>query len=294
MGRFDGRVAMITGAARGMGASHARRLAREGADIVILDALTTFASVDYPLPDEADLESVARDIKDLGRRVIAAKVDIRDQGQLDALVSRVLGEFGQLDVLVANAGIYTLAPFWQMGEQTWQEVIDINLTGTWHTIKAVTPHMIERRSGSIVVISSNAAFEIGENYAHYAASKWGVLGLAKNVAFELAKYNIRCNAICPGFIQTAISDWQGGWDMVAGHPGGTHEDLVENAKHYPLLAGRSMLPPESVSGAVAFLASDDAIDVTGIALPVDAGHLLIPGYNATPVPHPHLGDASRG
>jgi NAD(P)-dependent dehydrogenase (short-subunit alcohol dehydrogenase family) len=149
----------------------------------------------------------------------------------------------------------------------------------WKAAKAVAPHMIGRRSGSIVIIASVNALEAGQYTAHYVAAKHGLIGLMRNVALELAPYGVRCNAISPGAVKTPMTNHQGAWDMFAGHPGGTEEDMTEAGHHYTLLAGTSWLDPQDVANAALYLNSDLASKVTGVTIPVDAGHLTLSGYN---------------
>jgi len=208
---------------------------------------------------------------------------------LDGVFAEVEGpeaavaEFGQIDILIANAGIWTTAPFWELTEDQWDEMIGVNLTGVWKSAKAVAPHMIERQSGSIVITSSTNGIEPGLNYAHYVAAKHGVIGLMKNIALELAPYGIRCNSINPGAIRTPMTDHQGAWDMFAGHPGGTEADLIEGGYHFTALAGTSFMDPQVIADTALYLNSDLAAKVTGVTIPVDAGHLILTGVNNTPV-----------
>jgi SDR family mycofactocin-dependent oxidoreductase len=281
--RLDGKVALITGAARGQGRAHAVRLAEEGADIVAVDIAEDIESVPYELSRADDLEKTVARVEGLGRRGLAVQADVRSQEQLDAAVERGISELGGIDVLVANAGINSLAPFWEMSEEMWQDMIDINLSGMWRSAKALAPHFIERRGGAIVMTASQASFEPTALIAHYAAAKHGVIGLMRNVALELAPYNVRCNAVAPGAIDTAMINNPRLYELFAG--GGaepTREAAFESIRHYNLLNGRSMLPPEAVSNAVLWLASDEAEHVTGIELSVDAGHRILPGYNPNP------------
>jgi SDR family mycofactocin-dependent oxidoreductase len=227
MGMLDGKVALITGGSRGQGRAHAVTSAREGADVIIVDIAAQLPTVPYQLATQDDLDETVKLVEAHDRRALAVQADVRDQGQLDAAVSRGIAEFGKIDILIANAGIWTRAPFWELTDDQWEEMIGVNLTGVWKSAKAVTPHMIERGSGSIVITSSTNGWEAGTNYAHYVASKHGVIGLMKNIALELAPYGIRCNSVSPGAIRTPMADHQGAWDMFAGHPGGTEADMLE-------------------------------------------------------------------
>lgn len=284
MGRLDGRVALITGGARGQGRAHALALAREGADIVAIDVAEKVATAPYDPAGEDDLAETAALVEALDRRIITAKADVRSQEQLDAVRDRTLAEFGQIDIVVANAGIWSRAPLWELADETWDEMIAINLTGVWRTIKSVVPSMIAAQAGgSIIVTSSVNGFEAGPGYIHYVAAKHGVLGIMRATALELAPYGIRSNAVCPGFIDTAMTDWQGSYDMTGGHEGSTREEHEQNAFHWPALAGRGLLEPSAVSDAVLWLASDEAQHVTGLAVPVDGGHHILPGFNTAPV-----------
>ncbi|GLZ06625.1 putative short-chain dehydrogenase/reductase [Actinomadura sp. NBRC 104412] len=280
---LTGQVAFVTGAARGQGRSHALALAAAGADIIAIDLCRDVDTAPYPLATRADLDATAKEIEGLGRRVIAAECDVRDGGGLDDVVRRGVAEFGRIDILIANAGIWALGRLWELTDEQWQEMLDINLTGAWRSVKAVVPTMIEQKRGSIVLTSSVNGFEAGAGMTHYVAAKHGVLGLMRNAAIELGPYNIRCNAVCPGIVDTKMNDWQGAYDMMAGGPGGTPQDRRDNAYGWSAIAGRGLLAPSSISGSVVFLASDDARDITGVALPVDGGHAVLPGSNPNPV-----------
>jgi SDR family mycofactocin-dependent oxidoreductase len=280
---LDGKVALITGGSRGQGRAHALTCAREGADVIIVDIADQLTTVPYKMARQDDLDETAKQVEALDRRILALKGDVRDQGQLDAAVAQGIAEFGQIDILIANAGIWTMAPFWELTEDQWEEMIGVNLTGVWKSAKAVAPHMIERQAGSIVITSSTNGIEPGLNYAHYVAAKHGVIGLMKNIALELAPYGIRCNSINPGAIRTPMTDHQGAWDMFAGHPGGTEEDLIEGGYHFTALKGTSFMDPQVIADTALYLNSDLAAKVTGVTIPVDAGHLILTGVNATPV-----------
>ena len=282
MGSLDGRVALITGAARGQGRSHALRLAREGADIVAVDISDDIETVPYEMARAEDLEETVAGVEELERRAVAARADVRSQEQLDRAVERGISELGKIDILVANAGIVSMATFWQMSEEMWRDMIDINLSGVWRSAKAVAPHMIERRTGSIVMIGSANSFEPTAGHTHYVAAKHGVLGLMRNVALEMAPYDVRCNAVCPGATDTTMLNNPMMYERFAGSGEPTREVALESVRHYNLLNDRSMLPPEAISDAVLWLVSDEARHVTGVALPIDAGHTILPGYNPNP------------
>jgi len=283
MGLLDGKVALITGGARGQGRAHALTSAREGADVVLVDIADQLATVPYRMATQEDLAETVRQVEALDRRALAVTADVRDQAQLDEAVSRGIAEFGKIDILIANAGIWTQAPFWEITDQAWDEMIGVNLTGVWKSAKAVAPHMIERQSGSIVITSSVNGLEPGMNYAHYVAAKHGVIGLMKNIALELARYGVRCNSINPGAIKTPMTDHQGAWDMFAGHEGGTEADMLEGGYHFHALKGRTFMPPQVIADTALYLNSDLAAAVTGVTIPVDAGHMLLTGVNPDPV-----------
>ncbi|MFC4003862.1 mycofactocin-coupled SDR family oxidoreductase [Prauserella oleivorans] len=282
MGKLDGKVAFVTGAARGQGREHALALAREGADIIGIDIARDIATVPYSLATEQDLKATGADVEALGRRALFVKADVRNTADLDDVVARGIRDFGKIDIVVANAGIYSQDNFWEMSEEKWQDMIDVNLTGVWRSVKAVAPHLIERQEGSVVLTASVNGFQPGYQLSHYVASKHAVVGLTKNFANELAPYGVRVNAVAPGAIDTTMLNNPPIYERFAGNPNGTREDAWESVRHFHLLKDRSMLPSEAVSKAIVWLVSDDAEHITGIALPVDAGHLAMDGYNPYP------------
>jgi len=282
-GRLQGRVALVTGAARGQGRAHAVTLAREGAEIIAVDIDTQVDTIGYATARAEDLAQTVAAVEALDRRVVARVADVRSTEQLDAAVAAGLEVFGHVDVLVANAGVFSSAPFWELTEQQFRDVVDIDLLGVWRSMTAVAPHMIERRSGSMVLISSVNGLRGNAGAAHYAAAKHGVLGLMKTAALELGPHRVRVNAVCPGLVDTAMTNWPGIYDKMAGHPGGTRADFEVGSGHYGVLAGQGALAPEAVAEAVAYLASDAAAGITGQTLAVDSGHLALPGYNPSPV-----------
>jgi SDR family mycofactocin-dependent oxidoreductase len=283
MGMLDGKVALITGGARGQGRAHAVASAREGADIIVIDVADQLATLDYPLATPDDLSETVRQVEALDRRIIAVKGDVRNQAQLDGAVAAGIAEFGQIDILIANAGIWSLSPFWEISEEMWDETIGTNLTGVWKAAKAVAPHMIERGTGSIVITSSVNGLEAGQNFAHYVASKHGVIGLMKNIALELAPFGIRCNCVNPGAVLSGMTNHQNAWDRFAGHIGGTQDDLTVGGHHFTALRSTSFLAPEAIADTALYLNSNLAAHVTGVTIPVDAGHLLLPSNNQNPV-----------
>jgi SDR family mycofactocin-dependent oxidoreductase len=279
---LEGKVALITGAARGQGRSQAITCAREGADVIAFDVAAQLPTVPYPLARSEDLLETVAQIEALDRRGIAATGDVRDQAALDEAVALGIDELGKIDILIANAGIWTRTPFWKLTDEQWEETIGVNLTGVWRSAKAVAPHMIDRESGSIVITSSVNGLEPGVDFAHYVASKHGVVGLMKNIALELAPYGIRCNAIHPGAVLTGMLDQQEAYDNLAGHEGGTREDLLAGARHFHALKGATALDPQVIADTALYLNSDLAKQVTGVSIPVDAGHMLLMGYNHEP------------
>lgn len=283
MNLLEGRVALITGGARGQGRAHALTCAKAGADVVLVDIADQLSTVDYAMARPDDLSHTVKEVEALGRRALAFPADVRDQAALDEVVANALDRFGHLDILIANAGIWTRAPFWELTDEMWDQMIGVNLTGVWRSAKAVAPHMISNQRGSIVVTSSINGLEAGRQYAHYAAAKHGLIGLMKSIALELSPHGVRCNAVCPGAIRTPMTDHQAAWDMFAGHEGGTEQEMIEGGYHNHALKGATFLPPQTIADAALYLNSDLASAVTGVALPVDAGHLLLPGVNPEPV-----------
>ncbi|SEP23646.1 mycofactocin-coupled SDR family oxidoreductase [Trujillonella endophytica] len=265
--RLAGKVALITGAARGQGRAEAVRLAAEGADIIALDNCVTAGTTDYAGPTEEDLAETVKLVEAQDRRILARKADIRDFAALQALVKDGVEEFGRLDVVVANAGICSGNWSWEIPVEQWQETIDVNLTGTFYTMKATIPTLIEQGTGGSIIITSSVAGLRGHPFlAHYAASKHGVVGMAKSMAVELGQYNIRVNTIHPHGVATGMQ------------PGRMGELIVENAATLgPIFMQTLPDPisqPEDIAAVVAFLASDDSHHMTGVQLPVDLGTLL--------------------
>ncbi|RHW23746.1 NAD(P)-dependent oxidoreductase [Nocardioides immobilis] len=280
MGKLDGRVALVTGAARGQGRSHAHALAAEGAHVALVDICEQIATVPYGMATEDDLARTHMELEEHGSKVWSRKADMRDPDQIASAVEDVTAEFGAIDIAVVNHGIYSRGDFWTLSDDVWQDMIDVNLTSVWRVLKAVCPVMIEQRSGSIVVTASVNSVEANPGSAHYTAAKHGVLGLVRTAAVELGPHRVRINAIMPGFVDTPMTDWQGTYDQTSGHQGGTREEHEKNSHHWHVIDG--LIEPGEISGTVVFLASDDARRVTGVGMPVDDGHLVLPGFNSTP------------
>lgn len=285
MGMLDGKVALITGGSRGQGRAHAITCAREGADVIIIDTLNQIETVTYPMARQADIDETVRQVEELDRRIIAVDGDVRSQADLDRAVEAGVAAFGRIDILIANAGIFSLAPAHELTDEMWDDMIAVNLTGVWKSAKAVLPQMMAQGGGSIVMTSSINGIEPGANYVHYCAAKFGVVGIMKTLALEYTGHGIRVNSVHPGAILTPMTSWQGAWDMMSGKPAGegTEEDMLAAGYGFHALKGNGFLSPQRIADAALWLNSDLASSVTGITVPVDAGHLLMPGVNANPV-----------
>lgn len=261
MGALDGRVALITGGARGQGSAHAVAMAGEGADIVVADAPGAMADLTYPLGTEDDLRETARLVEALGRRCQPVAVDVRDAAQVAAAVEQTVADLGSLDIVVANAGIVSTGPLDQVSDQVWQQLIDTNLTGVFHTLRAAIPVMRRQRFGRIVVTSSMGGRMGIPDLAAYNATKWGIIGLAKSVALEVAKEGITVNVICPTTTQTPMVQPAGGDDVP--------DDLVRRMMRANPIP-QPWLQPEDVSRGVLYLVTDPGV-ITGSVLEVGLG-----------------------
>jgi SDR family mycofactocin-dependent oxidoreductase len=221
-----------------------------------------------------DLEETAAQVEALGRRIVAKQADVRDYAQLSRVLNEAVASLGRLDIVCANAGIYSQGVMAQMPEEKWGDMIDINLTGVWHTCKAAIPHLVAAGGGCMILTSSAVALRPSANIGHYVAAKHGVVGLMRTLALELANDMIRVNSVHPTGVDTAMIQNDAMYRQLAPgveHP--TREDLA------PVLQSLNVLPipwvePIDVSNAVLFLASDEARYVTGVAFPVDAGMAL--------------------
>ena len=271
-GRVAGKVALITGAARGQGRSHALRLAEEGADIIALDICRQIESVPYPLSTPEDLEETGRRVKELGQNVVTREVDVRDGEALVSAVNDGVAQLGRLDIVIANAGILSVGATFELPEQTWSQMIDINLSGVWRTAKAAVPHLIAGGNGGSIVLTSSIAGLIGQpGIGHYVAAKHGVVGLMKTLALELAPLNIRVNSIHPTNVDTGMIMNEATYRIfLPNDPHPTREKFAIPAGEMNALPV-PWIEPGDVTNAVLFLASDEARYITGISLPIDAG-----------------------
>ena len=275
MGQLEGKVALVTGAARGQGRSHAIRLAEEGADVIIVDICAKPATTKYRGATEDELQETARHIEKFGRRAHVAVADVRSLNRLQDVVAEGVAKLGRLDTVVANAGIFSSAPLHELTEEQWDEMIDINLSGVWKTMRATVPVLIEQgEGGSIVLISSTGGLQGFPNFAHYVAAKHGVTGLARTAANELGAHRIRCNSIHPTSVLTDMIDNEDMYRLFRPDlETPTHEDFREACETAMTVLPIPWIEPVDVSNAVVWLASDAARYVTGIAMPVDAGAL---------------------
>ncbi len=277
MGLLDGKVAFVTGAARGQGRSHARRLAEEGADIIAIDVCATQDWLSYELATEAELAQTVKDVEALGRRIVARRADVRDLRRVLAVLDEGVAALGgRLDIVCANAAIISQsAPIWEIDLEQWRELVDVNLTGVFVTVKAAIPHMIAAgHGGSIALTSSGAVLTSGPGLGDYRATKAALLSMTRTLACELAGHSIRVNAICPTAVDTPMLQNEALYrshrpDL--GNPG--REDVKEAFLAMNLLPV-PWVDPVDVSNAIVWLASDAARYVTGVTLPVDAGNAL--------------------
>ena len=276
-GRVEGKVAFITGAARGQGRAHAVRLAQEGADIIAVDICKKIDTVDLiAASTPEDLAETADLVKGHDRRIYTAEVDVRDYDALKAAVDTGVEQLGKLDIIVANAGIgnggQTLD---KTSEKDWTAMIDINLSGVWKTVKAGVPHLLASgNGGSIILTSSVGGLKAYPHCGHYVAAKHGVVGLMRTFAVELGAQNIRVNSVHPTNVNTPLFMNDGTMKLFRPdleHPGPEDMKIVGQLMHtLPI----GWVEPEDIANAVLFLASDEARYVTGVTLPIDAGSLV--------------------
>jgi SDR family mycofactocin-dependent oxidoreductase len=266
-GRLTGKVAFITGAARGQGRSHALRLAGEGADIIAIDICDDYATTAYPGATAEDLDQTVKEMQALGRRVVARQADVRDREQLNAALAQGVAELGRLDIVVANAGICVLAAWDEVTPEVWRDTIDTNLTGAWNTMTVAAPHLIAAGGGTIIATGSTCGVKGNPFFGPYVASKHGLVGIAKTMANELAQHSIRVNVVHPTGVETDLTKGLARID-----------ELIQTN---PRLGGAfvNALPVDriqagDVSNVVLFLATDESRYMTGAELVVDAGNTI--------------------
>src|SRR5947209_2341111 len=262
-GRVAGKRVLITGAARGMGRSHALRLAEEGADLILVDICESLPQIEYPMATKEDLDETVRMVSELGRRCVSYVVDVRDDEQLRSAVDDGVGELGGLDGAVANAGVLTVAPWDETTADQWRAVVDVNLIGVWNTCAAAIPHLLDQGGGSLVNVSSAGAIKGFPLQTPYTAAKYGVVGLTLALANELAAKSVRVNTVLPTGVPTGMIPQSFGALLGEQRP-----DLI------PIFVNAMPTPavePAHVSNAVLFLLSDEARYVTGLQFKVDAG-----------------------
>ena len=266
-GRVAGRVAFITGAARGQGRSHAIRLAEEGADVIAVDICHDYGTVPYAMATEADLAQTVKAVEALDRRIVATQADVRDAAALKAAVDDGVAQLGRLDIVSANAGICTVQPWDEVSPAVWQDTLDTNLTGVWNTMVVSVPHLIAAGGGSIICTSSTAGIKGLPYLAPYVAAKHGVVGIARTMANELASHKIRVNTVHPTGVDTPMGTGLGGL-----------ESLISRDPNLGPIYMNTLpvetVDPRDISNAVLFLASDEARYVTGLEFTVDAGNTI--------------------
>jgi SDR family mycofactocin-dependent oxidoreductase len=266
-GRVAGKVAFITGAARGQGRSHAIRLAEEGADIIAVDICRDYGTVPYPMATEEDLAETVKAVEALDRRIVATRADVRDFGSLKAAVDDGVAQLGRLDIVSANAGICTVQPWDEVTPMVWQDTLDTNLTGVWNTMVVSVPHLIAAGGGSIICTSSTAGIKGLPYLAPYVAAKHGMVGIARTMANELASHKIRVNTVHPTGVDTPMGTGLGGLEALIGRDPNLGPIYMNTL---PV----EIVDPRDISNAVLFLASDEARYVTGLEFTVDAGNTI--------------------
>jgi SDR family mycofactocin-dependent oxidoreductase len=274
-GALDGKVAFVTGAARAQGRAHAVRLASEGADIIALDICAPVCdTILYPPATPEDLAATVDAVEDRGRKILARQADVRDSTALNAVVHDGVEQFGRLDVVVANAGVLSWGRLWELSDKQWDTVIDVNLSGTWRTLRAAIPVMIEARNGgSIVVVSSAAGIRATPANGHYSASKHGLVAVTSSLAIELGEFRIRVNSIHPYAVRSPMTD---DVDAIA-NVLGKYPAYLPSFPPVPLKRKGSesdqqqYLAPEEVSEVVAWLAGDGSAAISGSHIVVDRG-----------------------
>ncbi len=268
--RFEGRTVLITGAARGQGRSHALAFAREGADLAVSDICADVATANYEMGTASDLEETVRLCEEAGANTVSAVVDVRDYEAVDAFAAKADQTLGGIDIVVANAGIFTFSPLASMSLAMFDDVIDINLKGVFHTIRATVPRMEGRGWGRVVIIGSTASVVGTQNVGHYTASKHGVLGLTKSLAIEQAPNGITVNCVCPNSVHTRMIDNDAVYELMSPDEP-TREKALEVFKQINAIPV-PWVEPEEVSSLVLFLASEQAAHMTGGDYKIDMGY----------------------
>ena len=275
-GALEGRVAFITGAARGQGRAHAIRLANEGADIIAIDVCGPVSeTITYPLATPEELAETVAAVEATGRKVLARQVDIRDLAALQQVVADGIEQFGRLDIVVANAGVLSWGRMFEMSEAQWDTVIDINLNGTWRTIRAAVPAMIEAgNGGSVIVVSSSAGLKATPGNGHYSASKHGVVALTNALAIEVGEFGIRVNSIHPYSIDTPMVEKEAMMEIFGKYP--QYLPSFSPMPYHPVdhegkKGLQEFMTAEEVSDVVAWLAGDGSKTISGSQIAVDRG-----------------------
>ena len=278
MGKVEGKVALITGAARGQGRNHALRLAEQGADVIVLDICEDVPTIPYGLATEDELQETAERVEKLGRRVVSAKVDIRDADLLNDFVARAVGELGGLDIVSANAAVCGFGNVLDLTAQEWKDTIDINLTGSFNTAKAAIPYILAQgRGGSVVFTASTCGLEAVPGIGHYNASKHGVVALTKTLAIELGPQHVRVNALCPTNAATPMFQNDATWRLFfpdVENPSQADAEAPNSAARQMHAIPIPWIEPDDITNALLYLVSDEGRYVTGTAMVVDAGRLL--------------------
>lgn len=277
MGTLEGKVAFVTGAARGQGRSHALRLAQEGADIIAVDLCGQIGTTPYAMATPEDLAQTVKEVEALDRRIIATQADVRDAAALTTAVNDGVAQLGRLDIVAANAGIVSFSPAEDMSDEMWDDMIGTNLTGVFKTVRAAIPHLKANPGGGSVVLTSSTAGIMGMgNLAHYVSAKHGVVGLMKVLAIELAPNMIRVNSVHPTTVDTDMVMNQGTFDLFRPDmaPGTATRDDVGKAFLRLNLLPVKWVEAIDISNAVAWLCSEQARYITGVQLPIDAGSVI--------------------
>ncbi len=275
-GTLEGRVAFVTGAARGQGRAHAIRLAQEGADVIAIDICGPVSdTITYPSATPEELAETVAAVEATGRKALAREVDIRDLPALHQVVADGVEQFGRLDVLVANAGVLSWGRMFEMSPEQWDTVIDVNLNGTWRTVRAVVPAMIEAdNGGSIIIVSSSAGLKATPGNGHYSASKFGLTAITNALALEVGEYGIRVNSIHPYSINTPMVEPEAMMEVFKKYPTFLHSFSPMPLKprdHEGKPGLQEFMTPEEVSDVVAWLASDGSATISGSQIAVDRG-----------------------